>query len=353
MPTDRPLMLPTKTTLVNNNNNEDDESSNNNGQDEYAGLSSYEIARLEKIARNEDKLKSLGLLGNNRDAMMAASEQKNKRKRPPKNKGERQPSRKSTRLKKKQKIDYNDNKKDGTTMEVVDEPSLTHQHEVVVTEISDDEASTNTEQSKLSWSESFQKLQKYYDTNDHSNVPSCHADKQLLSWTCKQRVDYKSNMLREDRISSLESVDFNFATRRTDGRLDKRQEGRKNYKRSANGAAVKTCSHEGCTNVVVKGGVCKRHGAKKKKYICSHEGCTNKAQKGGVCIRHGAKVVKRKTCSHEGCTNVVVKGGVCKRHGAKVMRQTCSHEGCTKYAQKGGVCTRHGAKAKTCSHEEG
>ena len=28
-------------------------------------------------------------------------------------------------------------------------------------------------------------------------------------------------MLREDRISSLESVDFNFATRRTDGRLDK------------------------------------------------------------------------------------------------------------------------------------
>ena len=93
VPTDRPLT--SKTTVVNNNNNEDDESSNNNGQDEYTGLSSYEIARLEKIARNEDKLKSLGLLGNNRDVMMAASEQKNKRKRPPKKKGEILPTRKS------------------------------------------------------------------------------------------------------------------------------------------------------------------------------------------------------------------------------------------------------------------
>ena len=30
-----------------------------------------------------------------------------------------------------------------------------------------------------------------------------------------------------------------------------------------------------------------------------HEGCTNQAKKGGVCIRHGAKK-KKKTCSHEG-----------------------------------------------------
>ena len=28
----------------------------------------------------------------------------------------------------------------------------------------------------------------------------------------------------------------------------------------------------------------------RKKYTCSHEGCSNQVQKGGVCIRHGAKV---------------------------------------------------------------
>jgi hypothetical protein len=48
----------------------------------------------------------------------------------------------------------------------------------------------------------------------------------------------------------------------------------------------KCCSHEGCTNVARKLGVCCVHGAVLKR--CSHEGCTNQAQKRGVCIRHGA-----------------------------------------------------------------
>ena len=61
----------------------------------------------------------------------------------------------------------------------------------------------------------------------------------------------------------------------------------------------KDCSHEGCTNKEVRGGVCIRPGAKKKKKSYKHEGCTNQAKKGGVCIRHGAKM-KKKTCSHEG-----------------------------------------------------
>ena len=38
---------------------------------------------------------------------------------------------------------------------------------------------------------------------------------------------------------------------------------------------------------------------------------TNQAAKGGVCVTHGA-VVKR--CSHEGCTYLAVKGGVCTQH---------------------------------------
>jgi hypothetical protein len=33
----------------------------------------------------------------------------------------------------------------------------------------------------------------------------------------------------------------------------------------------------------------------------------------GVCSGHGAT---RKLCSKEECTNIALKGGVCKRHGA-------------------------------------
>ena len=120
----------------------------------------------------------------------------------------------------------------------------------------------------------------------------------------------------------------------------------------------------------MKGGVCVKHGAKKK--TCSHKGCTNNAQKGGVCIRHGA-VVKRGAvkkppllicldagtnpfpslnhskesdgsvpkaarigqCSVEGCTYKADDSGTCstKHKGYK----HCKEEGCTKQARKGGV----------------
>lgn len=69
---------------------------------------------------------------------------------------------------------------------------------------------------------------------------------------------------------------------------------------------------------------------------CSVGECTYNARKGSeVCIRHGEKV---KTCSHEGCTNIV-QGEVCIMHSAKA--KSCSHDGCTSYVQIGGVCTRH------------
>eukprot|EP00986_Skeletonema_menzelii_P008032 scaffold3256_cov120-Skeletonema_menzelii.AAC.4 len=117
------------------------------------------------------------------------------------------------------------------------------------------------------------------------------------------------------------------------------------------GAKKKLCSSEGCTNQAQIGGVCMRHGAKDKISICSSEGCTNQARrKGGVCVRHGAKNgAKVKQCSSEGCTNQVIKGGVCIRHGAEVKR--CSSEGCTNHVVNGGVCMRHGAKVKQCISE--
>ena len=110
------------------------------------------------------------------------------------------------------------------------------------------------------------------------------------------------------------------------------------------GAKVKRCSHEGCTNGAVKGGVCWRHGAKHDAKICNEEGCASIVVKGGICVKHGAK---KPTCRHIGCTNQVVQGGVCCRHGAKMKK--CSHEGCTNQTQRGGVCIRHGAKVQRCS----
>ena len=54
---------------------------------------------------------------------------------------------------------------------------------------------------------------------------------------------------------------------------------------SSMGQKVKLCSIESCTNIVVKGGVCWRHGAKPKRKLCSGEGCTNQSKRGGVCKR--------------------------------------------------------------------
>ena len=111
-------------------------------------------------------------------------------------------------------------------------------------------------------------------------------------------------------------------------------------KASAKTRMRKRCSHEGCANRAVKGGVCVTHGAKLKQ--CSFEGCTNQVIKRGVCVTHGAET---KRCSFEGCTNQAKKGGVCWTHGAKVTKKQCSIDGCTSNAKKGGVCYRHRSKS--------
>lgn len=74
---------------------------------------------------------------------------------------------------------------------------------------------------------------------------------------------------------------------------------------------------------------------------CNIEGCTNQVVKVGVCLTHGAKV-KYKRCSHKGCTSKVQQGGVCTTHGAN--KKQCNFEGCIRFAQKGGICRRHSSK---------
>ena len=93
--------------------------------------------------------------------------------------------------------------------------------------------------------------------------------------------------------------------------------------------------------------MCVTHGAKIKAKRCSYEECTNLVINGGVCIRHGAK---RIICSNEGCTNVAKNGGVCVKHGATVKR--CTYEGCTNQAKRRGVCKRHGDWAHPKPNEE-
>eukprot|EP00984_Skeletonema_dohrnii_P010548 scaffold4110_cov77-Skeletonema_dohrnii-CCMP3373.AAC.13 len=110
------------------------------------------------------------------------------------------------------------------------------------------------------------------------------------------------------------------------------------------GAKIRLCRSEGCPNQIIRGGVCRRHGAELK--LCSSEGCTNIAQKGGVCTRHGAK---RRLCKSEGCPNIAQRRGICRRHGAEI--KLCSSEGCTNQVTNGGVCTRHGAKRILCRSE--
>ena len=76
----------------------------------------------------------------------------------------------------------------------------------------------------------------------------------------------------------------------------------------------KMCSTKGCNNLVNQNarGVCQKHSGYKRKR-CSTKGCDNFAQQRGcVCKKHGP-VTK---CSYEGCTNKVIRRGVCIRHGA-------------------------------------
>ena len=116
---------------------------------------------------------------------------------------------------------------------------------------------------------------------------------------CVQLMDVQ-NMLRKEAcaLAMVQHIQRNYAAL-MDARIKRAK------------VKIKHCSSEGCTHIVVNGGLCIKHGAKVK--LCSSERCTNKAKLGGVCIKHGATM---KRCSHDGCINQVARRGVCKKHGA-------------------------------------
>jgi len=170
----------------------------------------------------------------------------------------------------------------------------------------------------------------------------------------------------------------------------------------------KICKHEGCTNQVQNGGVCRRHGAKLTQYKCTHVGCTNYAHNGRdrLCDshRHGGKRKKykyaRRICvqnsekefdaSTDNISNDVQEKN--KQAEEPPLLQTegssanikmlvddeaistkrkqppsapmyatevsvprrwiyiCKHKGCTSQVRNGGVCITHGAKPTICTY---
>jgi len=111
-----------------------------------------------------------------------------------------------------------------------------------------------------------------------------------------------------------------------------------------------TCTVEGCLNVRVNSGLCRRHGAKVKQ--CSVEGCENEPVEsqadGGRCRVHGGTQRKKDPnetfeCRRDGCTGIVKRrGGVCDVCKNAKEIHMCSFDGCTEIAKrKGGLCDDH------------
>ena len=70
--------------------------------------------------------------------------------------------------------------------------------------------------------------------------------------------------------------------------------------------------------------------------------------KGGICYGCGAVAPK---CKHPGCKSIRVEGGLCERHGAKKRLCTGFIDGgkpCPNKAKIGGLCWHHGGKAGMC-----
>ena len=93
-------------------------------------------------------------------------------------------------------------------------------------------------------------------------------------------------------------------------------------------------SHLDIISGVVQGGVCVKHGAKRR--ICKYPGCEKNIKSKGLCSKHGPA---RKKCTTPKCSNVAVKGGKCKSHGAYATE--CTVTNCYKQAEVGGLCISH------------
>ena len=91
-------------------------------------------------------------------------------------------------------------------------------------------------------------------------------------------------------------------------------------------------------SVLFLGGLCKRHGAKVKRWVCKEPGCDKNAHAGGNCWRHTRVKWERRRCQHPGCNKLGLKNGcLCVRHSE---RGNCTFPGCTNIERRFGVCLK-------------
>ena len=88
----------------------------------------------------------------------------------------------------------------------------------------------------------------------------------------------------------------------------------------------------------------------RKRPLCSGDNntCNNQEVQGGLCTKHGAK---RKKCSHPGCKNMPARQGVCVKHGATYdpcVFVDASGKRCTLQKREGQYCKAHNPNKKMC-----
>jgi len=217
--------------------------------------------------------------------------------------------------------------------------------------------------------------------------PSQSSTQQKVRKLCplsKQKQEENDRNLLQQLELLKEKPPSQSSTQQKVGKSDKKRPNKKNGLAKHN---RKDCS--------VEGGVCIRHGARKKvrKFLKEKPPSQSSTQQnisdivvceddifcgqvfdniindflrrrsvksggGGVVRRY--KVSKQKDGSmrkrllcmgdNNTCPNIDIQGGVCTKHGA--TRKTCNHEGCTSNTRgKEGVCAKHGAKKLICKYE--
>lgn len=74
---------------------------------------------------------------------------------------------------------------------------------------------TNKKQTKhdVAWYKAYEELREFHSTHAHSDVPYSFPNKRLVRWVTNQRQNFKKASMTQERIDSLDSLDFTWEAR--------------------------------------------------------------------------------------------------------------------------------------------